>query len=50
MPSAQWLALSVFGAWDSVVPVRLPAEFSKLVATDVPEAHEVPAVKQAGAV
>ena len=28
----------------------LPAEFSRLVETDVPEAHDEPAVKQAGAV
>jgi hypothetical protein len=50
VPSAQLLALSVFGAFDSVGPVRLPAEFSRLVDTDVPEAHDEPAVKQAGAV
>ncbi len=50
MPSAQWLAFSVLGALDSVGPVRLPAEFSRLVDTDEPEAHDEPALKQAGAV
>jgi hypothetical protein len=50
VPSAQLLALSVLGALDSVGPVRLRAEFSRLVATDEPEAHDEPAVKHAGAV
>ena len=49
-PSAQLLALRVLGALDSAGPVRLPAEFNRLVETDVPEAQDEPAVRQAGAV
>jgi len=49
-PSEHLLALSVLGALDSAGPVRFPAEFSRLVDTDVPDAHDEPAVKQAGAV